>query len=63
MGVFVDEKVDVAFDIKATLREVIPDYNFGVLEVVPTGHGAEIHGAIAHEGNAFTAGVDVADLL
>ena len=63
LGIFVDEKVNVAFDIKSTLREVIPDYNFGVLEVVPTGHGAEIHGAIAHEGNAFTAGLDVADLL
>lgn len=63
LGIFVDEKVSVASGIKSTLRDVVPAFNFGVVEVLPTGMGAEIHGAIAHEGNAFTAGVDLADLL
>lgn len=63
VGIFVDERANVAFGINSTLREVIPNYNFGVVEVIPTGSGAELHGSIAHAGNAFTAGLDVADLL
>jgi hypothetical protein len=31
--------------------------------VIPTGRSAEVHAALAHEGNAFTVGLDVADLL
>ena len=31
----------------------MPDFNFGVVQVIPTGRGAELHGALAHEGNAF----------
>jgi hypothetical protein len=63
VGVFVDEKVAVAPGISSTLREVVPDFNFGVVQVVPTGAGATIHPTLAHEGNAFAAGLDVADLL
>jgi len=63
VGIFVDEHANVAAGIQSTLREIIPDFNFGVVEVIPTGRGAELHGSIAHSGNAFTAGVDVADLL
>jgi hypothetical protein len=63
LGIFVDENVPVSFGIQSTLRDVIPDFNFGVVEVLPTGRGAEIHGSIAHSGNAFTAGADISDLL
>ena len=62
-GVFVDEDVAVAPGIRSTLRELVPSFNFGVVQVVPTGNGAEVHAAIAHEGNAFTVGVDIAELL
>jgi hypothetical protein len=63
VGVFVDEDFTVASGIRSTLREVIPDFNFGVVHVQPTGNGAAILAAVAHEGNAFAAGVDIADLL
>ena len=63
VGVFVDEDFTVASGIRSTLREVIPDFNFGVIQVQPTGNGANILSAIAHEGNAFAVGLDVTDLL
>jgi hypothetical protein len=63
VGVFVDEDFAVAPGIRSTLREVVPDFNFGVVQVIPTGSGATLHGAVAHEGNAFALGVDLADLL
>ncbi len=63
VGVFVDENVAVAPGLHSTLREVVPDYNFGIVQVVPTGAGATVHAALAHEGNAFAAGLDIADLL
>jgi hypothetical protein len=63
VGVFVDENVPVAGGISAKLREVVPDFNFGVVQVIPTGRGAELHPTLAHEGNAFAAGLDIADLL
>jgi len=33
------------------------------VQVVPTGMGAEITPAIAHEGNAWAVGVDLKDVL
>jgi PhoD-like phosphatase len=63
VGTFVDESFSLGFGIHSKLREVVPDFNFGVVQVIPTGRGAEIHGAVAHEGNAFAAGLDLSDLL
>lgn len=63
VGSFIDEDFSVAPGIRSTLREVIPDYNFGVVQVLPTGSGAEIHVAVAHEGNAFAAGLDIAKMI
>lgn len=63
VGVFVDDDFAVAPGIRSTLREVVPNFNFGVVQVIPTGRGAEVHAELAHEGNAFTVGLDVADLL
>lgn len=63
VGAIVDEDFDVADGIHSTLRDVIPEFNFGVIDVLPTGHGATLHGALAHAGNAFAVGLDIADLL
>ena len=63
LGFFVDEDFSVGGLIHSKLREVVPDFNFGVVQVIPTGRGAEINGVLAHEGNAFAAGVNLANLL
>jgi hypothetical protein len=42
---------------------VVNTFNFGVVHVIPTGAGAKVHSVVAHEGNSFAVGVDVADLL
>jgi hypothetical protein len=63
LGIFVDEDFGVGGGFHSKLREVVPDFNFGVVQVIPTGRGAEIQGALAHEGNAFAAGVDLKNLL
>ena len=63
VGTFVDEEFSLAFGIRSTLREVVNRFNFGVVQVQPTGSGAEISAVLAHEGNAFAIGVDLKDLL
>jgi len=63
VGVFVDDDFAVAPGIRSTLREVVPDFNFGVVQAIPTGNGATMHGALVHEGTALAFGLDLADLL
>jgi len=63
VGSLVDEDFDVAPGIRSTLREVVIDFNFGVVQMIPSGSGAEIVASLAHEGNSFTVGVDISDLL
>ena len=63
LGVFVDEDFEVAPGIHSTLRELVNTFNFGVVDVVPTGAGAKIFGSVAHEGNSFVYGLDLAALL
>ncbi|MCA1659621.1 MAG: hypothetical protein LC642_03630, partial [Verrucomicrobiaceae bacterium] len=63
VGSFVDEKFTVASGIRSTLRDIVPDFNFGVIEVLPTGDGAKVNAILAHEGNSFAAGLDIADLI
>jgi hypothetical protein len=63
VGVFVDEDFTVAPGIRSTLREIVPDFNFGVVQVQPTGAGANVVTSLAHEGNAFAVGVDLVDIL
>jgi hypothetical protein len=63
VGVFLDEKVPLGGGFTSTMRDVVRSFNFGVVQVVPTGAGAEIVPALAHEGNAWSVGVDVKDLL
>lgn len=63
LGVFLDEDFDVAPGIHSTMRDFVNDFNFGVIHIIPTGSGARIEGAVAHEGTSFGYGVDIADLL
>ncbi|HEX8678952.1 MAG TPA: alkaline phosphatase D family protein, partial [Chthoniobacterales bacterium] len=63
VGSFVDEDFKVASGIRSTLREIVPDFNFGVVQVLPTGDGAQVHFALAHEGSAFAAGFDISKLI
>jgi hypothetical protein len=63
VGTFLDEDFTVAPGIRSTLREVTRDFNFGVVQVVPTGTGAEIVPTLAHEGTALVAGLDFAALV
>lgn len=63
VGAFVDEDFTVARGIRSTLRDVVPEFNFGAVQVIPAGVGATVHAALAHPGNAFAVGLDVADLL
>ena len=63
MGIFIDKEFDVAPGIHSTLREVVNEVNFGVIQVMPIGTGAEIVPSIAHEGNSWAICLDFADLL
>jgi PhoD-like phosphatase len=63
VGTFVDEEFSLAPGIRSTLRDVVNRFNFGVVQVQPTGSGAEISAVLAHEGNAFAAGLDLKDLI
>jgi hypothetical protein len=57
------EKVPLGSGFNATLRDVVRTFNFGVVQVVPKGNGAEILPVIAHEGNSWAAGANLKDLL
>jgi len=63
VGSIVDDDFTVTSGIHSKLREVVTEFNFGVVQVIPTGVGAEIVTALAHRGNAFAVGLDIADLL
>ena len=63
VGTFIDEEFSLAFGLHSTLRDVVNVFNFGVVQVQPTGSGAEISAVLAHEGNAFAFGLDVKDLI
>jgi hypothetical protein len=63
VGTFLDESFAVAPGVRSSLVDVVNDFNFGVVQVVPTGTGAEIATALAHEGAATAFGVDLASLV
>jgi hypothetical protein len=63
VGTFVDEEFSLAPGIRSTLRDVVNVFNFGVVQVQPTGSGAEISAVLAHEGNSSALGLDVKDLI
>jgi len=57
VGVLVDEEFEVADGIRADLKDVVNEYNFGVVQVIPTGATPQVIPAVAHAGNSFTLGV------
>ena len=63
VGTFIDPEFSLAFGIRSTLRDVVNQFNFGVVQVQPTGSGAEISAVLAHEGNSFVFGLDLKDLI
>ncbi len=63
VGTFIDEEFSLAFGIRSTLREVVNNFNFGVVQVQPTGSGAEISAVLAHEGTATAFGLKVEGIL
>jgi hypothetical protein len=63
VGIFIDKEFDVAHGIHSALREVVNEVNFGVVQIIPTGTGAEIVPSLAHAGNSWAIGLDFADLL
>lgn len=63
IDVLVSRDFDVAKGIHSTMREVVVDFNFGVVEIVPTGNGAEITGVVAHKGMSAALGLDISSFL
>ena len=63
VGTFIDEEFSLAPGISSTLRDAVNEFNFGVIQVQPTGNGAEISAVLAHEGNSLVFGLDVKDLI
>lgn len=63
VGILIDDHFDLAPDIHVQLKSVAKEFNFGIVQVTPTGAGADIVASLAHRGNSFTVGVDIADLL
>jgi hypothetical protein len=59
LGVTVDEDFEVAPGISAKLHKVVTGYNFGVVQVVPTGATPALHPTLVHEGEAWTVGLDL----
>jgi hypothetical protein len=62
VGVFLDEKVR-AGNVRSTLRDVVREFNFGIVQVIPTGTGAQIEPALSHDGASWSLGADVRGLL
>jgi hypothetical protein len=50
LGTIVDENYEVAPGIHAKLQEFINGYNFGIVQVIPTGTTPEVIPTVAHEG-------------
>ena len=63
VGTFVDEDFTVDAGVRSVLREIVPDFNFGIVQILQTGSGAEINALLAHEGNSFAAGFDISKLI
>ncbi len=55
----VDENFEVSSGIYATMHELVDDYNFGVVQIIPTGATPVIIPTIAHSGNAFAWGINI----
>ena len=63
VGTFIDEEFTLAPGIRSTLRTVVNVFNFGVVQVQPTGSGAQISATLAHEGDAVVFGLTLEGIV
>jgi hypothetical protein len=63
VGTFIDEEFTLAPGIRSTLQTVVNVFNFAVVQVQPTGHGAEIAASVVHEGDAVTFGLTLKGIV
>jgi hypothetical protein len=59
LGTLVDDDFEVASGIRATLRQLINGYNFGVVQVVPTGGTPVLIPAVVALGETSTWGARI----
>lgn len=52
INTLVDENFEVASGIEATMRNIVTDYNFGVVQVIPTGATPVIIPDVVHSGSS-----------
>jgi len=57
IGIVADEEFQVGEGIHARLREIVGGYNFGVVQVIPTGSTPVVVPAIAHQGHGYARGI------
>lgn len=53
--VAVDESFEVAPGIHSKQRELVQEYNFGVVQIIPTGGTSKVIPAIMHSGESSSA--------
>jgi hypothetical protein len=63
IDLLISKDFEVAPGINSSLQELVTDCNFGIVNVITTGGGAEIQGIIAHRGNSFAYGFNLEALL
>jgi hypothetical protein len=63
VGTFVDKEFALGLGLRSTMKTVVNQFNFGVVQVQPTGRSAVVNAVLAHERNGFAAGLDVKDLI
>ena len=63
LGTVFDQEFEVASGIIARLKTTVGAYNYGVVQTVPTGHGAAILGVVVHEGNASSWGLEASAVV
>jgi hypothetical protein len=59
VGLVVDERFEVAPGIRSALRQIVQDYNFGVVQVIPTGRTPVVVPTVLHRGRSTTGVVQL----
>jgi len=63
VGTFADEDFSPGDGIRSVVREIVPDFHFGVVQVHQTTSGAQVQALLGLEGNSFAAGFDISELI
>ena len=59
IGTVVDEEFEIGSGVQATLRQVVADYNFGIVHVVPTGGTPVVIPSLWHASESEVEGARV----